>query len=202
MTRAVPVVALIAVIVWAAVPLAAQTAASSAPSDPDAFAGTWVAEEVGIRSTNCSARLTDGVRDRIADGAWACTFTIEPELTSAWVVQECPDGAFTYRAEYESGRLFRAGRTRLIGDRCQGVFTNTVAVDLTTSPAAITVTYAFAFDPDCGVADCHIVIAGRLHRIQVAAGANGPTAAKSRTVRPQRDRLPVPCRLAQSALRP
>ncbi len=130
--------------------------------------GVWSTDDIAIRSATCPVPLTNSVRERIHAGAWQCTFTIQPYVGWARVLEECPDRILEFTAELDSGRLYRVERTEMSGGTCHGLLSNSFSADLTTTPASISVKYDFDFDNDCGIGDCSIVIGGQLHRIEIA----------------------------------
>lgn len=127
--------------------------------------GRWRMERPRLAASTCPATLTDTVRERIRRGALDCDFVVLQEGAHARVNQICPEETLVFVAEIDArGHLHASDHTQIDDYGCRWFFTNTLSAALERTPAAITVTYRFQFEPSCRFPDCVMELVGELER--------------------------------------
>lgn len=144
------------------------TTPSSSPSPTVGIdvSGLWRTDRAALQSSTCVKALADAVRASIRNGNFNCDYRVEQHGATADVTETCkgqpevfpadvaPDGTLTHRSEASDST-----------DGCEFTVTTLVAAPLAQSPTTISGTYDFAFAPACGLANCRLVVTGRMRRI-------------------------------------
>lgn len=129
--------------------------------------GLWRSDMARLASSTCPRAITDAVRAAIRAGTFNCDFAIAQRGAAADVTETCGGESIMVVAEVSAaGVLTRSEQEADNADGCPFTLTTTVSTDLSVSPTSITGTYAFAFAPVCGLADCTAVISGRMRRLE------------------------------------
>jgi hypothetical protein len=155
-------------------PTRTPTTTPTATSVPTATAttgvdvsGRWRSDQLRVTSSSCPEQVTQVVRNEIRAGLFNCQFDVAQQGAMADVFVQCPDddGFSTTGAVDPAGQLTFAFTNQDEEDGCRYTTTDTVTGDLSHSPTEISATFDYDFQPECGIADCRVAIAGRLRRV-------------------------------------
>jgi hypothetical protein len=142
--------------------------------------GRWLSDQLRLTSSSCSEPVTQVVRNEIRAGLFNCQFDVAQQGAMADVFVQCPDddGFSTTGAVDPAGQLTFAVTNQDEEDGCRYTTTDTVTGDLSHSPTEVSATFDYDFEPECGIADCRIAIAGRLRQVDSASRQEASAALR------------------------
>lgn len=130
--------------------------------------GSWQQDQVRVDSSTCAPNITAIVQESVAAGEFNCTYQLEQSGTHVSITATCPDETDVFAGSVDaSGLLTVTTSEQDTMDGCAIGLTQTTSGTVTTSPTVGTHNMDFHFSPDCGFANCTIVVRARWTRLSL-----------------------------------